>query len=138
MIVDVFHPSDPKVTKEQIREYVRTHFKKQHVSLFGVKKFFGGGRTKGFCLIYDNEDSLKKFEPASRLKRTETEKIAPKDRKKAAGKKEGRKVQKVRKHQSQRKTATVRRQQKNLERKQNKKKKWIRSEEGDEARDALS
>ena len=45
------------------------------------------------------------------------------DRKKKEGKKEGRKVQKVKKHQSQRKTGTVRRQQKNLERKQNKKKK---------------
>ena len=122
-IVDVFHPNEPKVTKEQIREYVRTHFKKQHVSLFGVKKFFGGGRTKGFCLIYDNEDSLKKFEPVSRVRRTELEKIPPKDRKKKEGKKEGRKVQKVKKHQSQRKTATKRRQDRNLARKQNKKKK---------------
>lgn len=111
------------MTKEQIREYVRTHFKKQHVSLFGVQKFFGGGRTKGFCLIYDNEDSLKKFEPASRQKRAELEKIPPKDRKKKEGKKESRKVQKVKKHQLQRKTGTVRRQQANLDRKQNKKKK---------------
>jgi len=119
----VFHPNEPKVTKEQIREYVRTHFKKQHVALFGVKKFFGGGRTKGFCLIYDNEDSMKKIEPASRLKRVEIEKIPPKDRKKSAGKKEGRKVQKVKKHQAQRKSGTERRQQKNLNRKLNKKKK---------------
>ena len=120
-IVDVFHPNQPIVTKEQIREYVRTHFKKQHVSLFGVQKFFGGGRTKGFCLIYDNEDSMRKIEPVSRLKRVEVEKIAPKDRKKP--KKESRKVQKVKKHQGQRKTGTVRRQTKNLDRKQNKKKK---------------
>ena len=119
----MFHPNEPKVTKEQIREYVRTHFKKQHVSLFGVKKFFGGGRTKGFCLIYDNEDSLKRFEPVSRVRRTELEKIPPKDRKKKEGKKEGRKVQKVKKHQAQRKTATKRRQDRNLARKQNKKKK---------------
>ncbi len=119
----MFHPNEPKVTKEQIREYVRTHFKKQHVALFGVKKYFGGGRTKGFCLIYDNEDSMRKVEPASRLKRVEIEKIPPKDRKKASGKKEGRKVQKVKKHQGQRKTGTKRRQEKNLERKQNKKKK---------------
>jgi small subunit ribosomal protein S24e len=119
----VFHPTQPIVTKEQIREYVRTHFKKQHVSLFGVKKFFGGGRTKGFCLIYDNEDSMRKIEPASRIKRLELEKIAPKDRKKKEGKKEGRKVHKVKKHQGQRKTGTARRQQKNLDRKLNKKKK---------------
>ena len=123
MMVDVFHPSENKVTKEQIREYVRTHFKKQHVSLFGVKKFFGGGRTQGFCLIYDNEDSMKKYEPVSRLRRAELEKVAPKDRKKKEGKKEGRKVQKVKKHQGQKKRGTKRRQDKNLARKQNKKKK---------------
>merc|ERR1711976_858488 len=122
-LVDVFHPNQPKVTKEQIREYVRTHFKKPHVSLFGLQKPFGGGRTKGFCLIYDNEDSMKKFEPTFRLKRTELEKLAPKDRKKPAGKKEGRKVKKVKKHQKQRKTATKRRQDLNIARKQNKKKK---------------
>ena len=69
MIVDVYHPAAQKVTKEQIREYIRTHFKKQHVSLFGVKKFFGGGRTKGFVLVYDSEDSMKRFEPVSRVKR---------------------------------------------------------------------
>src|SRR4051812_37923874 len=87
MVVDVYHPDKPKITKEEIREYVRSHFKKQYVSLFGVKKFFGGGRTKGFCLIYDNEDSLKRFEPPSRIKRNEIDKIPPKDRKKAQGKK---------------------------------------------------
>ncbi len=119
----MFHPTQPIVTKEQIREYVRTHFKKQHVSLFGVEKFFGGGRTKGFCLIYDNEDSMRKIEPASRIKRLDLEKIPPKDRKKKEGKKEGRKVHKVKKHQGQRKTGTARRQQKNLDRKLNKKKK---------------
>ena len=63
---------------------------------------------------------MKKFEPASRMKRMELEKLAPKDRK-AKGKKEGRKVLKVKKHQGQRKRATKRRQEKNLERKQKKK-----------------
>ncbi len=91
--------------------------------MFGLQKPYGGGRTKGFCLIYDNEESLKKFEPTYRTKRNEIEKVAPGDRKKAAGKKEGRKVKKVKKHQKQRKTATVRRQDLNIARKQNKKKK---------------
>ena len=69
MIVDVFHPNQPKLTKDQIKDYIRQKYKKQHVSLFGVKKFFGGGRTQAFCLIYDNEDSLKKFEPKYRQRR---------------------------------------------------------------------
>ncbi len=68
-VVDVFHPNVQKVTKENIREYMRNHFKKPHVSLFGVKKFYGGGRTKGFVVIYDNEESMKKYEPTYRFKR---------------------------------------------------------------------
>ena len=102
---------------------MRSHFKKAHVSLFGVKKYFGGGRTRGFCLIYDNDEAMRKIEPAYRLKRVDLEKIAPKDRKKSMGKKEGKKVKKVKKHQAQKKRGTVRRQEKNLERKQRKKKK---------------
>jgi len=68
-VVDVFHPNVQKVTKENIREYIRTHYKKPHVSLFGVKKFYGGGRTKGFVVVYDNEESMRKYEPAYRFKR---------------------------------------------------------------------
>ena len=121
MILDVFHPPDLKVTKEQIKEKVKEKFKKPHISIFGMKKLYGGGRTKCFCLVYDSDDAMKKFEPASRLKRAETEKIPPKERK-PKGKKEGRKVLKVKKHQGQKKRGTKRRQDLNLQRKQNKKK----------------
>ena len=72
-------------------------------------------------MVYDNEDSMKKYEPKKRLVRIEREKLAPKDRK-ADKKKEGRKVSKVKKHQKQKKRATLRRQNINLERKQKKKK----------------
>jgi small subunit ribosomal protein S24e len=118
----VYHPEEKKLTKDHIRDFIRQKFKKQYVSLFGVKKFFGGGRTKGFCLIYDNEDSMKKFEPRYRLRRVELEKLPPKDRKKKE-KKEGRKVSKVKKHQGQKKRGTKRRQDKRLAKKQGKKKK---------------
>lgn len=121
-VVDVYHAEDKKLTKDQIKDYIRSKYKKQYVSLFGVKKFFGGGRTKAFCLIYDNEDSMKKFEPKYRLRRVEVEKLPPKDRKKKE-KKEGRKVIKVKKHQGQKKRGTKRRQEKRLQKKQNKKKK---------------
>jgi len=53
----------------------------------------------------------------------EIEKKSPADRKKSTGKKEGRKVQKVKKHQSQKKRGTVRKQEKRLAKKQGKKKK---------------
>ena len=121
MILDVFHPPDLKVTKEQIKEKKKKKFKKPHISIFGMKKLYGGGRTKCFCLVYDSDDAMKKFEPVSRLKRAETEKIPPKERK-PKGKKEGRKVLKVKKHQGQKKRGTKRRQELNLQRKQNKKK----------------
>jgi ribosomal protein S24E len=68
-MVDVTHAAEVKITKDQIKEYVRNFFKKPHVSLFGIKKTFGGGKTQGFVLVYDNEDSMKRFEPAYRLKR---------------------------------------------------------------------
>merc|ERR1712151_578402 len=69
MCVDVFHGSVAKIPNESIREYMRSHFKKPHVSVFGVKKYYGGGRTRGYCVIYDNEESMKKYEPKYRAKR---------------------------------------------------------------------
>ena len=37
------------------------------VMCFGFKTLFGGGKTTGFALVYDNMDSLKKYEPKFRL-----------------------------------------------------------------------
>ena len=121
MIVDVFHSTKVKVTKSMIMEEVKKKFKKNHISVFGVKKLYGGGRTKAFVLVYDSEDAMKKIEPPSRLKKIELEKI-PKDQRKKADKKDSRKARKVKKNQSAKKRATVRRQELNLKRKQNKKK----------------
>ena len=39
------------------------------VVCFGFKTAFGGGRSTGFALIYDNLDAAKKFEPKYRLAR---------------------------------------------------------------------
>lgn len=39
------------------------------VSIFGMKTPFGGGKSTGFCLIYDTEAHAKKFEPKYRLVR---------------------------------------------------------------------
>jgi small subunit ribosomal protein S24e len=124
-VIDVFHPNVGKVTKEQIREQIQKKFKKAQISLFGLKKIFGGGRTRGFGLVYDNEDSMKKYEPVHRIRKMQFEKLEPKERKKILkdSKREGRKIRKVKKHQQQKKTGTVRRQAKRLAQKQNKKKK---------------
>ncbi|MCQ2816171.1 MAG: hypothetical protein MJ252_02785 [archaeon] len=122
MIVDVFHAPQVKVTKNMIMEEVKKKFKKNHISIFGLKKLYGGGRTKCFALVYDSEDALKKVEPAYRQRKAELEKLPPDQRKENKPKKDGRKVLKVKKNQNARKRATKRRQEQNLKRKQNKKK----------------
>lgn len=43
---------------------------------FGLKTHFGGGRSTGFALIYDDEASQRKFEPKYRLIRVRNEYIA--------------------------------------------------------------
>ena len=121
MAVDAYYEPNVKVTKEMIKKKIASKFKKSNVVIFGARKAFGGGRTKCFAMVYDTEDSMKKYEPKKRMIRIEREKLAPKDRK-ADKKKEGRKVSKVKKHQKQKKRGTLRRQNLNLERKQKKKK----------------
>ena len=124
MNVDIFHPAEQNVTKVQIKDLIKDKFKKSHVSLINVQKLFGGGRTKAIALVYDNEESMKKVEPERRLIRFEREALPPKDRKKCGkGKKEGRKVKKIKRHQLIKKRGTKTRQDKNLARKQAKKKK---------------
>ncbi|CAN0120817.1 unnamed protein product [Ectocarpus fasciculatus] len=39
------------------------------VTLFGFRTHFGGGKSTGFCLIYDSVEDMKKFEPKHRLAR---------------------------------------------------------------------
>merc|ERR1712170_139827 len=39
------------------------------IILFGFRTKFGGGKSTGFCLIYDNEESMIKFEPKYRMVR---------------------------------------------------------------------
>ena len=121
MIVNVYYDPKVKVTRSHITKKLVEKFKKPHVSVFGMKKVLGGGRTKCFALVYDSDDSLKKFEPKARLARMELEKLEPKKRK-FVKTKEARKIVKVRKHQLQRKRATKRRQDINLQKKKKKKK----------------
>ncbi|KAI9302877.1 40S ribosomal protein S24 [Cunninghamella echinulata] len=71
MVVDVIHPGLANVSREELREKLAKMYKtdKEVVSVFGFKTQFGGGRTTGFGLIYDNVEALKKFEPKHRLVR---------------------------------------------------------------------
>ena len=68
-IVDVLHPNRPNVSKAELSEKLAQIYKadKARVVTFGLKTAFGGGRSTGFGLIYDDEASQKKFEPKYRL-----------------------------------------------------------------------
>ncbi|KIJ21737.1 hypothetical protein PAXINDRAFT_165143 [Paxillus involutus ATCC 200175] len=71
-ILDVLHPSRANVSKSDLQEKLATLYKteKTRVVLFGFRTHFGGGRSTGFGLIYDDEASQKKFEPKYRLVRS--------------------------------------------------------------------
>ncbi|KAJ6231827.1 40S ribosomal protein S24 [Anaeramoeba flamelloides] len=90
MIIDILHPGLANVSKEELRQRVGRmyHLKDPKcVQLFGFKTVYGGGRSSGFCLIYDDAESMMKFEPKYRLIRLgllvkpETNRRAKKDRK---------------------------------------------------------
>ncbi|KDQ63741.1 hypothetical protein JAAARDRAFT_189281 [Jaapia argillacea MUCL 33604] len=71
-IVDVLHPSRPNVSKSELQEKLAAVYKSQkdRVVCFGFRTHFGGGRSTGFALIYDDEAAQKKFEPKYRLIRS--------------------------------------------------------------------
>ncbi|KAL5518890.1 RPS24A [Sanghuangporus vaninii] len=72
MVVDVLHPDRPNVSKAELSEKLAQIYKteKARVVPFGFRTHFGGGRSTGFVLIYDDEASQKKFEPRYRLVRS--------------------------------------------------------------------
>lgn len=71
-IVDVLHPNRANVSKAELSEKLAQIYKtdKARVVTFGLRTAFGGGRSTGFGLIYDDEASQKKFEPKYRLIRS--------------------------------------------------------------------
>jgi ribosomal protein S24E len=71
MVVEVLHPARPNVSKSELGENLAKIYKtdKNRVVCFGFRTQFGGGRSTGFALIYDDEASQKKFEPRYRLVR---------------------------------------------------------------------
>jgi len=70
-IVDVLHQTRPPISRAELSEKLAGIYKvdKARVVPFGFKTHFGGGRSTGFALIYDSEESQKKFEPRYRLVR---------------------------------------------------------------------
>lgn len=68
----MIHQGRPNVSKAELKEKIGKMYKvkdAQAVFLFGFKTQFGGGKSSGFGLIYDNLTVAKKFEPKYRLVR---------------------------------------------------------------------
>merc|ERR1712007_366236 len=66
------HPNLANVSKADLRKKIANEQNVKNlncVSLFGFRTKFGGGKSTGFCLIYDNEEAMMKFEPKHRLVR---------------------------------------------------------------------
>ena len=57
------------VSKAAIKEKLSKMLKAKEDSIvvFGLKTKFGGGRSSGFALVYDNADAKKKYDCKSRL-----------------------------------------------------------------------
>merc|ERR1719469_868349 len=71
MIVDIIHPGRANVPRSELQEVLGGMYKgdSKLTTLFGFRTKFGGGKSTGFCLIYDNEESMIKFEPKHRMVR---------------------------------------------------------------------
>jgi len=71
MVIDVIHPGQANVSKDRLKGLLAKKFKadEKTIQLFGFRTAFGGGKSSGFCLIYETFDYLKKFEPKYRLRR---------------------------------------------------------------------
>jgi small subunit ribosomal protein S24e len=67
-VVDVIHPGRATVPKKELQEVVGGMYKADSklVVLFGFRTKYGGGKSTGFCLIYDSEEAMRKFEPKHR------------------------------------------------------------------------
>merc|ERR1712226_650638 len=76
MVLDVLHPGQACPSKDTIKEKLQSMYNVKDtlcISVFGFRTVFGGGKTSGFCLIYDNTSAFKKFEPKYRQVRNGVE-----------------------------------------------------------------
>ena len=71
LLLDVYHEGKPNVSQKDLRELIanKYHWEPKNIVLFGFKTAFGGNRSSGFCLAYENQQYLVKYEPIHRLRR---------------------------------------------------------------------
>uniref|UniRef100_A0A453NU08 40S ribosomal protein S24 n=1 Tax=Aegilops tauschii subsp. strangulata TaxID=200361 RepID=A0A453NU08_AEGTS len=69
-VLEVIHPGRANVSKSDLKERLAKIYEVKDSNCIFVFKFrthFGGGKSTGFGLIYDNLEAAKKFEPKYRL-----------------------------------------------------------------------
>ncbi|VAI57599.1 unnamed protein product [Triticum turgidum subsp. durum] len=69
-VLEVIHPGRANVSKADLKERLAKIYEVKDSNCIFVFKFrthFGGGKSTGFGLIYDNLEAAKKFEPKYRL-----------------------------------------------------------------------
>ena len=71
MILDVYHEGKPNVSQTDLKALISTKYgwDAKNLVLFGFRTAFGGNRSTGFCLAYDNQQYLVKYEPNFRLRK---------------------------------------------------------------------
>lgn len=83
-VLDVIHPNRATVSKTEITEQLARIYKVKDakaISVFGFRTAFGGGKSTGFALIYDNVDAARTIEPKYRLIRSGLAQAVEKSRK---------------------------------------------------------
>ena len=69
--VELIHPDQGNISKASIKAKLATMFKtkEESIAIFGLKGQFGGGRSTGFALMYDNLDTRKKMDSKIKISR---------------------------------------------------------------------
>jgi small subunit ribosomal protein S24e len=70
MVLEIAHPTQSGVSRKEIRAQLVKLYKVKNpdtIIVHGIKTLYGGGVSAGFAFIYDNVESLKRFEPGFRI-----------------------------------------------------------------------
>jgi len=84
MVLDIHHQHLATPARKLIRRRVMKMYKIKDpntIVLFGFRSKYGGGKSKGFCLIYDDFKARKRFDYRFRLVRDNLAKKAQRSRK---------------------------------------------------------
>jgi small subunit ribosomal protein S24e len=69
--LDVYHEGKPNVSQADLKTLISTKYgwDVKNIILFGFRTAFGGNRSTGFCLAYDNQTAVVRAEPNYRLRK---------------------------------------------------------------------